>query len=158
MFSHQLAMSLANGEDLHGWKVPEALNVVYFDGEMPARDMRDRLNGMAGGEQSERLFTVNHELVFSRLGLSMNLTDPRWQNEVTRICQQHECKVLILDNLSSLCFGMEENGNDDWELMLPWLLQLRRVGIALIVVHHSGAAGARMRGGTRKEDHAFWII
>jgi AAA domain-containing protein/iron dependent repressor-like protein len=109
------------------------------------------------GYENNNLLTINHEVVFEKTGLSMNLTDPCWQNEITKIVTENGVKVIVLDNLSSLCFGMEENSNDDWERMLRWLLHLRRQKIAVVVVHHAGTSG-RMRGASRREDHAFWII
>ena len=33
---------------------------------------------------------------------------------------------------------MRENDADDWEAVLPWLLTLRRKGIAVCIIHHSG--------------------
>jgi hypothetical protein len=67
-------------------------------------------------------------------------------------------KVLVLDNLSCLSFGAKECDNDDWDIILQWLMKLRRLNIAVIVAHHSGATKTRMRGGTRKEDGTFWVI
>src|SRR5262249_27163711 len=40
---------------------------------------------------------------------------------------------------------------------LPWLLNLRRQKIAVVIVHHAGRSG-EMRGTTRREDSVFWII
>ncbi len=65
--------------------------------------------------------------------------------------------MLILDNLSALCRGLEENSNDDWEFILPWLLDLRRKRVTVIVVHHAGRNG-QMRGGSKREDAAHWIL
>jgi putative DNA primase/helicase len=42
--------------------------------------------------------------------------------------------------------------------VLRWLLELRRKKIAVIIVHHSGRSGQTMRGTSRREDSAFWII
>lgn len=52
---------------------------------------------------------------------------------------------------------MEENGNDDWEQMLDWLLSLRRRKITVIIIHHAGRNGL-MRGASRREDHADWVL
>ena len=46
---------------------------------------------------------------------------------------------------------LKENDADAWELLLNWLLELRRRRIAVIIVHHAGAAGQRMRGTTKRE-------
>jgi putative DNA primase/helicase len=65
--------------------------------------------------------------------------------------------VLILDNLSTLATCMRENEADSWELVNPWLLELRRRKIAVVIVHHAGRSG-EMRGTSKREDNVFWII
>jgi hypothetical protein len=69
----------------------------------------------------------------------------------------NKIEVLILDNLSCLFSGVKENDADAWELILPWLLNLRRRGIAVVFVAHAGRNG-NMRGTSRREDAAAWII
>jgi putative DNA primase/helicase len=64
---------------------------------------------------------------------------------------------LFLDNLSTLASGMKENEADSWELVNPWLLDLRRRKIAVVIVHHAGRSG-EMRGTSKREDNVFWII
>lgn len=64
----------------------------------------------------------------------------------------------MTDTLSSLFRGMAENKADDWELVLPWLLDMRRRGITVLLVAHAGRNGDHMRGTSRREDDAFWII
>ncbi len=41
-------------------------------------------------------------------------------------------------------------------MMLPWLLDLRRRKIAVVIVHHAGRSG-EMRGTSKREDNVFWI-
>jgi putative DNA primase/helicase len=43
-------------------------------------------------------------------------------------------------------------------MVLPWLLELRRRRVAVILVHHAGRAGKHMRGTSRREDAAFWVL
>jgi DNA-binding transcriptional ArsR family regulator len=52
---------------------------------------------------------------------------------------------------------IKENDADEWEKVLNWLLDLRRRRVAVLIVHHAGVSG-RMRGTTRREDAAFWVI
>jgi hypothetical protein len=46
---------------------------------------------------------------------------------------------------------VKENDADAWEILQPWLLDLRRRKIAVLVVHHAGRS-AQMRGTSRRED------
>ncbi len=58
---------------------------------------------------------------------------------------------LVLDNLSTLLRGLEENEADSWEPVQEWLLTLRRRGIAVLLIHHAGRNGFA-RGTSRRED------
>jgi len=42
------------------------------------------------------------------------------------LCVEKAIKVLIIDNLSCLVSGVKENDADAWEILLAWLLDLRR--------------------------------
>jgi hypothetical protein len=62
-----------------------------------------------------------------------------------------------LDSLSCLASGVDENKAIDWEILLPWLLELRRAHITVIFIAHAGRNN-EMRGHSKREDPAFWII
>ena len=49
--------------------------------------MKARLIGMYPNPNciNDNLLTLNHEVVFDKTGLSMNLADPRWQDEITNV-------------------------------------------------------------------------
>ena len=79
------------------------------------------------------------------------------QSAITTYLQEVGARLVVLDNLSCLCSGMEENKGDDWERILHWLLTLRRLKIAVLIVHHAGRNG-QMRGTSRREDAAFWVL
>ena len=74
-------------------------------------------------------------------------------------CEQQKIDVLILDNIACLFRGIEENSADDWRDQIEhWLLDLRRRGIAVVIVAHAGRNTATMRGTSKREDAAFWIL
>jgi hypothetical protein len=154
-FVDALATHLSTGSELHGWDVPEKADVLLVDGEMPIDAARDRLKGMRKG--NPKLHILHHEMLFNSCGAAMNLTSERTQRVVTEICIQKKIKLLIIDNLSCLFSGIKENDADEWEKVLSWLLDLRRRHVAVLIVHHAGVSG-RMRGTTRREDAAFWVI
>ena len=87
----------------------------------------------------------------------MNLTNPAVQAALLENCRQREIEILLLDNLSCLFTGLKENDADAWEVVLPWLLELRRNRIAVVFIAHAGRNGF-MRGTSRREDAAFWIM
>ncbi len=136
------------------WEFHSAENVLLLDGEMPYDDFKARLQSFG---TNEKLHTLHHDVLFQQNGQSINLTNPRMQRVATRLCDAKQVKLLILDNLSCLFSGMKENDNDAWEAVLNWLLELRRKRIAVLIIHHAGVNG-RMRGASRREDAAFWVI
>jgi putative DNA primase/helicase len=126
------------------------------DGEMPVEETKRRDKTLKLGA-SKNLTFLHHEIYFERTGRALNLTDSHTQDDITSILTANGFRVLVLDNLSCLFSGVKENDADAWELVLPWLMRLRRLKIAVVIVAHAGRNG-QMRGTSRREDHAFWVI
>jgi len=153
-FSLGLASAIVGKESFGPWKVHDHAPVLYVDGEMPLESLEQRIAGM-GADDS--LTVLSHESLFHTTGKVLNLTVPEAQDAITRLCLRDGIKVVMLDNISCLFSGMKENGADEWEMVLPWLLSLRRHRIAVIIVAHAGRNGL-MRGTSRREDAAFSVI
>lgn len=150
-----VAVSLSTGKALAQWEVPHAVQVLYLDGEMPQEDSRARIVGM--GKGNKNLFILHHERLFDITGCQMNLAEPLCQRVVTRLCIELGTKVVVLDNQSCLVSGVAENDADAWQVMLNWLLEMRRRKIAVLMVVHAGKSG-QARGTSRREDAAAWVI
>jgi RecA-family ATPase/biotin operon repressor len=149
-----VANAISDGTALGHWTQADAPRaVLYVDGEMNLPDSQQRANLI--GIRSERFQWIHHEHLFdvSEMSLDLGLLDH--QQAISRNVEAGS--VLILDNLSSLCRGVDENDNDAWETILPWLLELRRRSVTVIIVHHAGRNG-QMRGASRREDAAHWIL
>ena len=153
-FSLGLATAISSKEEFGAWKVHEHAPVLYVDGEMPYESIKERINAL---DADEDLHVLSHEWLFFQTGEVLNLTDVPAQNAITTHCLNLGIKFLFLDNLSCLFNGLRENEADSWELVLPWLLSLRRQGISVFIVAHSGRNG-QMRGTSRREDAAFSVI
>lgn len=154
-----IARAIAEGSQAGPWKALKARRVLYVDGEM-ALDLtkqRDRAIAQKSEEPGENLLFLHHEVVFERTGKVLNLTAPLVQEALLQHALANHVEVIFLDNLSCLFSGVKENDADAWELILPWLLQLRRHRIAVVFVAHAGRNGF-MRGTTRREDAAVWIL
>jgi putative DNA primase/helicase len=151
-----LARCLAEGRACGPWPVPKPRRVLYVDGEMPLDGLRERDRALRKATDAP-LFFLSHEHHFHRTERGLNLTDREAQAALLAYCTEHKIEVVFLDNLSCLFSGIRENEADAWEAVLPWLLTLRRMGIAICIVHHSGRSG-NMRGTTKREDAAFWIM
>lgn len=151
-----MARKIAEGGNVAHWTVHKPRRVLYVDGEMPFDEIRERNSALSAGE-AEGLFYLQHEALFHLTGGVLNLALPVVQDAVLEMCKKERLEVMVLDNLSCLFTGINENDADAWEKVLPWLLALRRERITVIFVAHAGRNGL-MRGTSRREDAAFWII
>jgi hypothetical protein len=150
-----IAQALSTGGKLGDWQAHASVKVLYVDGEMPPDLMRDRCRGLKASNANFEF--LNHEILFERTGKVLNIANRQIQDAISKRCIETGVKVLILDNLSTLASGMKENEADSWEQVNPWLLDLRRRKIAVVIVHHAGRSG-EMRGTSKREDNVFWII
>jgi hypothetical protein len=155
-FSLDLARGLAEGRAVGPWPVTKPRRVLYVDGEMPLDEIRARNAALRKGDGP--LFVLNHEWVFQRVGRVLNLSDRDVQRALLELCEAEKIEALVLDNLSCLFSGVAENDADAWEMVQPWLLDLRRRKIAVVLVHHANRAGQHMRGTSKREDAAFWVV
>jgi len=153
----ELAMCLAEGRNCGPWPIPKACRVLYVDGEMPLYTLRLRTQ-LLGKSKGAPLFLLSHKEHSDRTNEGINLTLPDAQKDLMQICEEREIEVLILDNLSCLFYGMDENKAEDWEAVLPWLLALQRKGIATVIVHHAGREGKNPRGTSKREDAASFVL
>jgi hypothetical protein len=119
--------------------------------------MQERLK-LLNPNPTGNLFIMSRERLMDEKRILLNLCEPYQQEAFLDYCTQGKVKVVFLDNLSSLCWGMKENEADSWEQVLSWLLMLRQSGIAVIIVHHANRDGNEMRGTSRREDAADWVI
>jgi putative DNA primase/helicase len=158
-YAMYIARKIAEGGSVGEWPVHKPRRVLYVDGEMPlegATGIRGRDAGLST-EPTDGMYYLHHEALFHFTGKVLNLTNSIVQTALLEQCQRGKFEVLILDNLSCLFTGIKENDADAWELVLPWLLELRRNRIAVIFIAHAGRNGL-MRGTSRREDAAFWVI
>ncbi|NJR42410.1 MAG: AAA family ATPase, partial [Akkermansiaceae bacterium] len=146
--------AMATGQSLGSWQAGEnARRVVYFDAEMNLPDVQERARLI--GISSENFDWLQNERVFDLIQRGINIADVEDQNAISEILSSGD--VFIIDNLSTAASGMAENDNDAFDLIKDWLLKLRGRKITVIIVHHAGRSG-EMRGASRREDMAHWII
>jgi hypothetical protein len=112
--------------------------------------LKQLLNGDA-----ENLLILSSEILFGE-GEALNINQIECQQRIEAMLDSLVAKgmppgLIILDNLSSLGGGIDENDNSELDKQLQWLIRLRHKGFAVIVVHHAGKSGDQ-RGASRRED------
>lgn len=65
--------------------------------------------------------------------------------------------MVVLDNIATLCRTGKENESQSWQTMQAWLLELRRRGMAVLLIHHAGKSGDQ-RGTSAREDIMDTVI
>ena len=152
-----LCIALTEGTPFGPWSVSGKWPILYIDGEMNHEDDKERILGLNGSIPA-KLYVLNHEVLFQKEGMVMDLASETDQKVITALCVEKGIKGVVLDNLGCLFTGVKENEADEWGKVLPWLLDLRRRRISAVVVHHSGHDTSRMRGTVKREDSAAWVI
>lgn len=144
------------GDRIGPWDVEEPMNALLIDGEMPLRLLQERKKLMNVGrniKDKPAEFFVYPEAYAYRIGLRRaNILDPKWRDGITKMVEELGIKMLILDNLSSLAPGIDENDKMSFDEVNRWLLTIRFGGVAIIMTHHTGKNGEQ-RGTSAHEDH-----
>jgi putative DNA primase/helicase len=153
-----MAYAASTGTDFLRWKAPKARRTLYVDGEMPAELMQERARSLLAGSSCKmpaddylRLLPMDYQA----LGTSLNLAKPDHQTAIEDNLVGAE--FLVLDNISTLINGGPENDAQSWDTVQSWLLHLRRLGVAVLLVHHAGRSG-EARGTSKREDVLDTVI
>jgi putative DNA primase/helicase len=153
-----LAYAVASGGEFLRWRASKPRRVLYVDGEMPAELMQERALALMAAsahhppdESYFRLLAMDCQ----ELGTSLNLARPEHQAAIE--VKLDGAELLVLDNLSTLVNGGRENDAESWDAVQAWLLQMRRKGVAVLLVHHAGRGG-EARGTSKREDVLDTVI
>ena len=151
-----LPTAISRSEPMGAWEAGEMkAKVLYVDGEMPLQLTQYRARGLRAAEGD--VVFLHHDLLFEKLECSLNIASVEHQQAITALLLKENCNVVILDNLSSLASGVDENKGFHYEGIATWLLELRRRKITVVVIHHAGRNGM-MRGHSKREDACSWIL
>ena len=152
-----MSLSVAGGLSLFNWHAPKARRVLYVDGEMPAISMQERLSALATGMAAPPHAMQNFSII------TPDIQSRPMPDLATTYGQQAlepflaGVDLLVLDNLATLCRTGKENESQSWTPMQTWLLDLRRRGMAVLLVHHAGKSGDQ-RGTSAREDIMDTVI
>lgn len=152
-----MSLSVAGGLSLFNWHAPKARRVLYVDGEMPAISMQERLAALATGMAAPPHAMQNFSII------TPGMQSRPMPDLATTYGQQAlepflaGVDLLVLDNLATLCRTGKENESQSWTPMQTWLLDLRRRGMAVLLVHHAGKSGDQ-RGTSAREDIMDTVI
>lgn len=150
MFALSLALAVAGGGKYLDWEAPRPYRVLFVDGEMPMDTIKERtellLKALPGIDQE--LIRQNLH-VFARQFQDASVTFPNLattegQAELERQAVGYD--LVILDNLSTLANVEDENASKAFQPIVGFLMRMKQLGQACILIHHSGKKASTYRG------------
>jgi RecA-family ATPase len=146
-----VAFAVASGCAFLRWQAPGPRAVLYVDGEMPAVALQERLarivrEAPASDGAPDRLSMLAAD--DCEFGLP-DLATAEGQAALRPVLEPYD--LIVFDNLSTLCRSGRENEAESWAAMQAFLLELRRAGKSVLLIHHTGKGGAQ-RGTSKRED------
>jgi len=133
----EVAFAVANGRPAMSglWEVPQAVPVLYIDGEMLPQKLLERAWMMRMGKCRiiTKAFFENEDI-----RPPLNLAEEKVREELLKTILGWGFRLVVLDNIYSLITGLDLNSASEWEQINLWLLRLRAKGVSVIVIHHTG--------------------
>lgn len=161
-FSLALGVAISTGQSVFlGWKIHQQTRVLYVDGEMQTIGIHDRIKALSGGQRMDSLDILPSEELY-QAGRPVCLDDKTEQSQIEAMLDALKADgrrpgLIILDNLSTLRRGVDENSNTETQSLVDFLVSLRHRGYAVLVVHHTNKAG-KQRGASIIEVPQDFII
>lgn len=156
MVALTLALTVAGGGEVMGWRSDAPRRVLLVDGEMHGEDLAARLSslsatisGMDHEAAGDNLRIMSRHMHGSADGFP-DISAREGQRAIMAAVQQHRAAFVILDNLSVLAGGIpDENDAAAMAPVLDFLLQMKARDVAVLLVHHAAKAGTTYRGSSR---------
>ncbi len=136
--------------------------VLLADGEMLTQGIQERVASLAGplGPECDEypLTVLTSDELFLQHGKRINLAEQCWRSAIYAYIEKNPVnKILVLDNIASLMPGISDNSKEAWDSVNLWLLSLRSLGVAVILVHHANRSGS-YRGSSGRIDNLDTVI
>lgn len=150
-----IALIATRGGRIGTWKTEKPVGCLYIDGEMHPSRIKERIKLLTSGLPDEKasLFIMSVPLMYYEGKQPFSLAkDEYWDSIIRYLNINKHVRLLIIDNISCLTHGIDENEKRAWDPISKRLLELRSLGVAVILVHHTGKGGDQ-RGSSAHEDN-----
>ncbi len=144
-----IGMRSAEGQDFLHWQARRKARVLYVDGEMSRRLLRQRVldEERRLGTSPEAFFALSHEDIPSFKPLN-TIEGQAWMNAL--IDKIGGVDLVILDNIMCLTVG-DMKDPEPWQQTIPWALSLTKRAIGQLWIHHTGHDETRSYGDKTRE-------
>lgn len=146
-----VSLAVATGGTFAKWKATKPAKVLYLDGELPGSVCQARLAMHMTDEEPQRGFfrIFTPDLLPDGVALP-DLSTAAGQDAANHLIEP-DTALVVIDNLSAWCRTGRENEAESWHPVADWILELRRRGLAVLMIHHAGKGG-QQRGTSKRED------
>src|SRR5258708_29575308 len=129
-------MRVSAGEDFLHWRAHRPSRVLYIDGEMSRRLLKQRVldEERRVGITPEFFFALSHEDVEGFKPLN-TIEGQAWMNAL--IDKIGKLDLVIFDNIMSLTIG-DMKDPEPWQQTLPLALSLTKRAVGQVWIHHTG--------------------
>jgi DNA-binding CsgD family transcriptional regulator len=148
--------------EIGSWYPKHAASCLYIDAEMNNRQLQDNISRLAEclppeDPEAPLLILSAHDFTL-QYQTQFNIGNRETREALYNLLvEDRRIEVLILDNTAALTPGIEENTKEAWDPINQWLISLRHLGVAVVLIHHAGKAG-QQRGTSGREDAMDTII
>jgi GrpB-like predicted nucleotidyltransferase (UPF0157 family) len=148
-FGLALGMRVAAGEDFLHWRAHRTGRVLYVDGEMSRRLLRQRVldEERRVGITPEFFFALSHEDIEGFKPLN-TIEGQAWMNAL--IERLGGIDLVIVDNIMSLTVG-DMKDPEPWQHTIPWAHSLTKRAVGQVWIHHTGHDESRSYGDKTRE-------
>jgi hypothetical protein len=149
-----LSLSCAAGLPFMHWPAARPIRVLYVDGEMSRRVMKERLEDAVrrfglGSSLPPGMHMISHEDVPD--GEWQPLNTPAGQALIEKIIARiGGVDLIVFDNIMALIEG-DQKDEEGWRKTMPWIRKLTRQRIAQIWINHTGIDTTRAYGTKTRE-------
>ncbi len=151
-FALGVAYAVAGGGQFLKWKADKPRRVVYIDGEMAGAGIQKRLTAIVASTPDEHEPPEGYFRIITPDAQHRPLPDlASLDGQLQFAPCIADADLIVVDNLSSLMRAGAENEGESWVPVADWALGMRKLGKAVLFVHHAGKGG-QQRGSSRRED------
>lgn len=164
LFSVAMGLAICTGSEIGPWRCDNPFGVLYVDGEMHiSQQWEERVLPLTKGEFSGKPRRAPFKLYSTHLRYlnvndhynplpAINLARREDRDEIYTWLQNNTgIGLVVLDNVASLTPGLDENSKQDWDPINQWLISMRHLNAAVVLLHQAGRSG-KPRGTSGRED------
>lgn len=139
-FVMQIAISLASGRSVFGLDAAPPIKVFYLDGEI-GNDFSTRVQQLAKEFNQSEMDLLDKNLNVMASIEGKNLLEHREQ--FLNVLKNGKAEAFVIDNILSLAPQSWRGKNEQF---FDFLRNLKAIGVAPIIVHHTGKSGETYLG------------